>query len=259
MLKSPIFWTRVFQNALDMAIAVSRIELQTLTASNDGPLLVFFPGMDGTDLSLKNQLDNLKSVFNLRCLSVPPDDRTPWQGLVQDILALIAAEPKRPIYLCGESFGACLALQVAIQAPNRFDRLILINPASSFQRQLWSQWLPDLVRQVPVSAYHWATRGALPFLTALDRVSHSNRQALLNAMRSLTPESVAWRLASLKAFSLDPQSLQRLTLPVLLIAASADRLLPSVAEMERLRDLLPNAQGVLLPKSGHACLLEEGH
>jgi pimeloyl-ACP methyl ester carboxylesterase len=92
----------------------------------------------------------------------------------------------------------------------------------------------------------------------MDRVSETNRQALLEAMRSLTPESVAWRLALLREFSLDPQSLQRLTMPVLLIAASADQLLPSAAEMQRLHDLLPNAQGVLLPESGHVCLLEEG-
>jgi hypothetical protein len=79
-----------------MALADAKIELQAFTASNlDGPLLIFFPGMDGTNLSLKNQLDNLKSVFNLRCLSVPPEDRTPWPLLVRDVLTLIDAEQTR--------------------------------------------------------------------------------------------------------------------------------------------------------------------
>ncbi|MEM9509756.1 MAG: alpha/beta hydrolase, partial [Cyanobacteria bacterium P01_E01_bin.35] len=35
-----------------------------------------------------------------------------------------------------------------------------------------------------------------------------------------------------------------------------DRLLPSVTEADRLVRYLPNARKVLLPDSGHACLLE---
>jgi pimeloyl-ACP methyl ester carboxylesterase len=43
---------------------------------------------------------------------------------------------------------------------------------------------------------------------------------------------------------------------VLLIGGAADRLLPSVQEVERLAELLPNAKIVVLPDSGHTCLLE---
>lgn len=38
--------------------------------------------------------------------------------------------PKRPIYLVGESIGACLALDVAARNPNIDLSLILVNPGT---------------------------------------------------------------------------------------------------------------------------------
>lgn len=57
-------------------------------------------------------------------------------------------------------------------------------------------------------------------------------------------------------FDVDETQLHRLTQPILLLAGTADKLLPSVKEAERLVTLLPNAKMVLLPHSGHTCLLE---
>ncbi|MGB8699337.1 MAG: alpha/beta hydrolase [Thermosynechococcaceae cyanobacterium] len=51
--------------------------------------------------------------------------------------------------------------------------------------------------------------------------------------------------------------LYRLSQPVLIIASGKDRLLPSIAEARQLVELLPNARLLILPQSGHACLLEE--
>ncbi|MGL4501138.1 MAG: alpha/beta fold hydrolase, partial [Planktothrix sp.] len=48
----------------------------------------------------------------------------------------------------------------------------------------------------------------------------------------------------------------RVNIPALVIASGADRLLPSVLEARFLTQALPNAQMVVLPDSGHACLLE---
>jgi pimeloyl-ACP methyl ester carboxylesterase len=58
-------------------------------------------------------------------------------------------------------------------------------------------------------------------------------------------------------FDVDETRLQRLTQPVLILAGAADRLLPSVLEAERLVNCLSNAKMLVLPESGHTCLLEE--
>ena len=43
---------------------------------------------------------------------------------------------------------------------------------------------------------------------------------------------------------------------MLLVGSGEDRLLPSLTEQTRLQRLLPNAQRLVLPESGHTALLE---
>jgi len=80
-----------------------------------------------------------------------------------------------------------------------------------------------------------------------------DRQDLLKTMRSVPPETVLWLS---EKFDVDETQLRQLTQPVLVIASALDRLLPSITEARRLVKILPNAQMVVLPYSGHACLLE---
>jgi pimeloyl-ACP methyl ester carboxylesterase len=228
------------------------------------PLFVFLPGMDGTGELLRSQTADLEVAFDVRCLAIPRDDLTSWDVLANKVLDLIHQElqinSQRAVYLCGESFGGCLAMKVAIAAPHLFKRIILINPASSFHRRGWLNWasqLPYLLPSWPC-LFEIGALGLMPFIAALGRINRSDRQELLRTMRSVPPQTVLWRLSLIREFDVDEAKLRQLKQPVLLIASSDDRLLPSEMEARRLVDIVPNAKLVILPYSGHACLLEEG-
>lgn len=225
------------------------------------PLFVFLPGMDGTGELLRTQLDGLETEFDVRCLSIPPDDLTDWPDLTAQVATLIRAEQRshagRPVYLCGESFGGCLALQIAVRYPDCFDRLILVNPASSYNRQPWIRLSAGVAPLLPLPFYQLSTLGLLPLLAALERIDHHDRHALLEAMQSVTQASSVWRLSLLRDFHLTEAQLRRVTQPALIIAGAADRLLPSLEEAHRLALVLPHSQVTVLPHSGHACLLEK--
>ena len=181
-------------------------------------------------------------------------------GLVEQTADLIQAEQQlsmnRPVYICGESFGGCLALKLAAYSHDLFDHMILINPASSFSRQPIMGWGSTVVKWLPTPLYQISAIGLLPFLIASERIASQNRNRLLTAMQSVTAKSAAWRLSLLNDFSLDEIPLHHITQPVLIMASAADRLLPSVTEADRLVRYLPKARKILLPESGHACLLE---
>ncbi|MBW4427311.1 MAG: alpha/beta hydrolase [Nostoc desertorum CM1-VF14] len=225
------------------------------------PLLVYLPGMDGTGQLLRSQTAGLETGFDVRCLAIPRKDLNTWDVLAKSVLDLIHAEleksSQRPVYLCGESFGGCLAMKVAIQTPHLFKRIILINPASSFRLRPWLNWASQLTYLVPSELYDVGALGLLPFLASLQRISRSDRHELLKTMRSVPSETVLWRLSLLREFEVDQEQLSRLTQPVLLIAGGSDRLLPSVTEVKRIGNILPNTKIVVLPHCGHACLLEE--
>ncbi|MBD3883935.1 alpha/beta hydrolase [Phormidium tenue FACHB-886] len=225
------------------------------------PLFIYLPGMDGTGNLLSRQLAGLEQGFDIRCLTIPADDLTDWTYLTEQVIQLIKAEPKtdnpQPIYLCGESFGGCLALKVITHSPHLFDRFILLNPASSFKRSAWLYWTSSLVRPIPQPLYHSACVAFLPFLAALERIEPSDRRALLDATQSVTQRSSIWRISLLREFEMSDAAIQRITQPALVIGGGHDRLLPSISEAQRLVHLLPNARLHVLPQSGHACLLEK--
>jgi pimeloyl-ACP methyl ester carboxylesterase len=216
--------------------------------------------MDGTGKLLRTQTAGLERGFDVRCLAIPPDDLTSWDDLTQVVVDLIQTEleqsPGRSVYLCGESFGGCLAMKVALHSPDLFERIILVNPASSFNQQLWLSWGSHVTRWLPSVLYHWSSIGLMPLLANLERMAPEDRHALLRAVQSVPQKTSIWRLALLHDFYLPDLQLKQLTQPILLIAGLADRLLPSDTEAQRLSQLLPNAKLLMLPKSGHACLLE---
>lgn len=230
----------------------------------DKPLFVFLPGMDESGKELMSlQTAGLETAFDVRCFVIPPDNLTTWDELSQQVVTLIQAElekaPRSIVYLCGESFGACIALQVALKVPQLWNRIILINPASSFHRVPWLNLGSLLFPLIPKLFYELFSFTALPFLAPLNRLDAASRQALLKSVQEAPPKIVNWRLTLLRDFHIDTTQLHlTVTQPVLLIASQGDLILPSVKEVQRLAQIFPNAQVVTIPGCGHACLVETG-
>ena len=228
--------------------------------NRDAPLFIYLPGMDGTGKLLQTQSDNLVAKFDLRCLSIRVDNYSTWQNLAEDTVKLIKAELKnktnREVYLCGESFGGCLALKTALAVSDLITKLILVNPASSFSRLPFLNWGVELISWFPSSIQPYSAAGLLPFLVRLNRISNCDRDRLMESMKSVPLHVISWRLSLLRDFKVTDRQLRSLNIPSLIVAGAADGLLPSVKEAQKLANLLPQAKMTILPQSGHACLLE---
>lgn len=221
------------------------------------PLLVYLPGMDGTGRLLAKQIPDLSPHFEVRCLAIPSDDLSSWAVMARRVIELIAdVRQGRPLYLCGESFGACLALELLAQRPTLADAVILINSASSFHQLSWLHWIGQVTQGLMPALFQTSTLGSLPVLANLSRIEPAERQHLLAAVRSVSQSTAAWRIKLLSQFRLDSAALAQVQAPTLLVASLADRLLPSLAEAQHLATLLPQPQIYPLPHSGHVSLLE---
>ena len=244
-----------------MQVASSKISfLRPTPFQPELPLFVFLSAMDGTGKLLRSQLSSLSTAFDIRCLSIPQNDLSTWTQLSQRTINLIKIEqkaaPKRPIYLCGESFGGCLALKVALSAPELLDKLILVNSATSFSQKAIVKYGSYLTQYLPTYLYRLSVTATLPFLGALDRIKPEERQELLKAMESVSQKTAIWRLELMRSFQVKKNQLKNFPKSTLIIASAADRLLPSIPQAKFLVKYLPKAQMVILPNSGHACLLE---
>ena len=225
------------------------------------PLLVFLPGLNETGQGLMSrQMACLESYFDVRCLVIPPKDLDDWDLLAESTVALIETElvsfSDRPVYLCGESFGGCLALKMLAESPNLFEKTILINSASSFHRVPWLNFGSRLFFLTPEWLYHHSAYLSLPFLSHLDKISVQTCQDLADTIKCTSKKTAQKRIGMMRDFSIDEAQLQQVKKPVLLIGSQEDLILPSVEEVHRLAEIFPQATVVTLPHSGHACLVE---
>ena len=234
--------------------------LKNQPSKPDRPLLIFLPGLDETGKEMISLQTRSLDAFDVRSFIIPPDDLDDWDSLAQTAIALTKAElalvPRMSVYLCGESFGGSIALKVILKAPELFNRIILINPASSFHRVPWLDLGSLLFPLTPNFFYNFSAILSLPFLAPLNRLSTEARVALKNSAKSAPKHTAQKRIAMMRDFQVDESGLQQINQPVLLIGSEKDRILPSVAEVKRLAKIFPHSEVVTLPYSGHACLIE---
>lgn len=240
-------------------------------------------------LAAARQFPRLLLRFDLCTLITPPDDRTDFAGLVDIVLAFLQAEvplssPTRPIYILGESFGGVLALAVAARCPQLVDRVVLVNPATSFDQSLWAQLGPVLPRVLPPQAYRALPLALAPVLgnpfnllaasldgvqaeaTVTERAAALVRGAAqllqqLPALADILPaETLAWKLELLRQGCAEctPEVLTQVRQRVLLLVGDEDRLIPSEEEGGRLARALPRAHLVVMRGRSHALLQEGG-
>ncbi|XP_073031705.1 phytyl ester synthase 1, chloroplastic-like [Primulina eburnea] len=251
----------------------------------NSPVLLFLPGMDGLGMGLILHHKALGKVFEVRCMHVPVHDRTPYEGLVKFVENVIMEEhmknTKRPIYLVGESFGGCLALSVAAHNPMIDLVLILVNPATSFNRSHLNPLLPVL------EAFPEELRHIVPYVFAsvlgdpikmakvnkgesmfnfpikqIENFLYELRTLLAGAstLADIIPKkTLIWKLKLLKSAERHANSrLQAVKAEVLILASGKDSLLPSESEAQRLSNMIKNCKVRFFKDNGHVLLLEDG-
>lgn len=261
-------------------------------ARTDLPLLMYLPGLDGTGLLLGEKFSELSELFDIECLANPAATRTSHDGvlaIVAERLRVAREESRRPVYVLGESFGGVLAMGMALDYPELVDRVILVNPATSYDRSVWPNVAPNLLAELPDELY-----SALPYVLAPilgDPIALARRRA-----RDKVPEGAApWDEAAALAAELPgllaelPERLPQLSLletiiprdalrhrclagadgcksvnprlgevkpPVLALIGAQDALIPSAEEGERLAAGIPRCTLQVYPQGTHALVQE---
>lgn len=149
--------------------------------------------------------------------------------------------------LMGVSLGGWIALKVAADAPSRVRRLVLVSSAGvAFPTTLReTTFTPTNLEELRAS-FALQTDMRLPEFVLRDFLRRSSSKAWVvrRSMRS-----------ALRADDLLDRKLQRVTMPVLLVWGTRDRIIPiSVAAM--LQREMPHARLVRLEGCGHLAIVE---
>src|SRR5215218_7773568 len=165
-----------------------------------------------------------------------------------------------PFTLVGYSMGGRVALHAALALGDRVRRLVLVgaspgiaDPAERSARRAADDALAARIEAIGVEAFarEWA---ALPLWAGQpERVAAA---AHADRLRN-TPAGLAAALRGLGTGVMEPlwDALPSLTVPVTLAVGERDEKFRAIAE--RMADLLPRAEVVVVPGAGHAAQLEQ--
>ncbi|XP_056865138.1 phytyl ester synthase 2, chloroplastic isoform X3 [Raphanus sativus] len=255
--------------------------LECSTQAPGSPLLLFIPGIDGTGLGLIRHHKKLGEIFDVWCLHIPVRDRTPAKDLVNLIERTVKSEnhrfPNRPIYLVGDSIGACLALDVAARNRNIDLSLILANPATHVNN-LMSQPLSGMLNVLPdgvptlLEEIFGFTQASDPLTAMLDALTNEFSvsggilrdifavSANLPTLSRIFPkETLLWKLELLKSAVASANShVHAVRAETLILLSGRDQWLLKVEDIDRLAVTLPKCIVRKMKDNGQFLFFEDG-
>lgn len=225
--------------------------------SGNGPLLAFLPGMDGTGELLVGTARRLEERFRLVRFRYEDEGRAPGAELYVR-LAATAAEALEglgagPALVLAESFGGGVALQLALDAPERVRGLMLVNTFARYPRRVRARLGGAAVPLVP----QWAMRAGRDLLGRQvffrPRRDAEAEAEFLRRATGFEDAGFAARLRALRHLDLVDR-LGEIDVPCRLFASTHDRVVPSTRTMGVLRERLPRAVFEAIPRAGHIVL-----
>lgn len=217
----------------------------------DGKPLVLLPGGSATGLAWFANAPALGERYRVHAVDLMGDagrterrgtplkragDLTAWLDALLDGLGLART------HLCGHSYGAWLAVRYALHAPQRVERLALVDPTqlfAGFRLGYLLRALPTLIRPSEARArtfLAWETAGTYPDET----------WQRLYALASTLPER--------KLITGGRPRTADLQMPVLVLLAEHSRAHHPVKVADRARRTLPQSEVALLPGATHHSL-----
>lgn len=221
------------------------------SGSSEHDTIVLLHGMGTGASAWQPQLEVLSEHYHVLAPFLPGYGSRPGPFTLpaasEVVAALIAERARAPVYLCGLSLGALVALELAHIYPERVRGLILSAGFVSLSKEttLQRQTSAETVRNFDPTTF---SEMVLPQLT--EGVPEAYRAQALQEVAGLTPE----RLADLIELEFDARAwIHSVTLPTLVVCGEQDEVnLPLSRE---LAEKLPHATFETVPDAGHVANL----
>jgi aminoacrylate hydrolase len=217
-----------------------------------GPAFVYVCGIEGSGRLFYKQAADLARDHTVVSFPLRGEGRYGMERLVEDLAWVIREAGGRATVL-GESFGGLLTMAAALEHPELFERIILVNTFPHFRERLKIHAGCALFRVFSPMLRAHRTRGARHVLFGGD-VGEEDRRLFREYTGEVGREGYLSRLRIIRDTDLRPR-LPELKTPALVVAGTADRFLDSVGAARQMASLLPRARLKLLEGTGHVALL----
>ena len=212
--------------------------------------ILFVPGLNCTADLFAPQIASLSPAFECRVA-----DHTSGAA-ISDIATSILAEAPDHFALCGLSLGGYIALDIMRQAPERVERLALLDTQASPESDAARERRLPLIALAQAGRFNEVPQAVWPFSVHPSRYGDAALRAATVRMAAETGAHT-W-LRHVQAVMSRPDArplLPAIEVPTLVLVGAEDQITPP----ERAREMvaaLPNGRLVVVPQCGHLSTLE---
>ncbi|MDT7690043.1 MAG: hypothetical protein QOE46_2802 [Acidobacteriota bacterium] len=218
-----------------------------------GPAFVYVCGIEGSGKLFYKQAADLARDHTVISFALRGEGRYAMSRLTQDLAWVLRETGGERATVLGESFGGLLTMATALEHPELFERMILVNTFPDFRQRakihlgcaLFSAFYPLMKAH--------RTRAARRVLFSAD-VDEEDRRLFREHTRVVAREGYLSRMRIIRDTDLRPR-LGEIDIPALVVAGTSDRLLDSVSAARLMAERLPRARLKLLEGTGHVALL----
>lgn len=229
----------------------------------DGPPLVLLPSFAGAAVVWRLNVATLSARYRTIAVDVIGQpgkseairrlqgrrDYAAWLAEVLDGLGVGRAA------IVGCSFGGFLALNQAVETPERVSRLVLISPAGTFSSQYWKLTWAMRVR-APLRRLRRRLTGANPAPAVGDLVRRAPRDTVWARLMAVTMAE-APQVSVINAAVFSRRQLRRARAPALLLIGEHETLYPAQAELGRAKARMPGLETALVPDADHIAAMAQ--
>jgi pimeloyl-ACP methyl ester carboxylesterase len=233
----------------------------------DGEPLVLVAGLGGKGTSWRPFLETAARHFRVLTFDLPGSGRTPPLAgpvslcdLARALQRLLDDAGLERVRLVGRSMGGMIAQELALLAPERVERLVLVSTTGRCDPHLASVfrlWAQMAEAEVPAEIRH---RSSMLWCLGADALADPARAELYLGTKRTGDRPKDYALAARACAEHD--ALGRLAdlgrrhpIPTLVVAGADDRLTP-LAHGHALAGAIPGAALEIIPRAGHLPYLE---
>ena len=221
------------------------------------PLALLIPGLDGTGELYYRQAELLARTHRVRQWNYGRIGQAGLQELTESLGRATGDEPPGSILVVAESFGGLVGLNYALLYPERVRRLILVNTFPYYRRRLRIRAACRLAPLLQTQTIRRLREYLVDRFLSREGIRPEDRRRIWDILTRVDHQGYRRRLRIIVETDLRSR-LPEIAVPVVLLAAQRDRIVPSIAEAKFMAAKIPHARLHTFAGAGHALLLTPG-
>lgn len=213
--------------------------------------LALLPGLILDDALWTHQLEHLADLAEMRVA-----DFTTQDSVAEMARSVLEAMPEERFALAGLSMGGYVAMEVYRQAPQRIERLALLDTRASPDSPDEIERRRSLMKMARAGTFKGVTDRLLPLFIHEDRLDDRPLVDSIQTMSKRVGREAFLRQQHALLTRIDSRPLLgRIEVPTLVLCGRQDRLTPLALHQAMAKDI-PNAELVIIEDCGHLAPME---